>query len=171
MKRSSPLLFLLSSFGIPLTLLLFAACEIDSGSEVTRNVSLNVAGSYQNDGGIPSAQTGQTISRLSITQTGDQLFAIDNLGARWTGNIGRIESNLATITLQGMTSTGAEVVISGTITINDTTGILFGNWIEPTLRSDANATATVASIITPTPLPTNTAEPTTTPIPTVTVVP
>lgn len=149
--------------------LLFTACEISGSNDVTRQVSLNVTGSYVNEGGIASRQSGGTITLLAISQRGDQLSAVDNLGARWTGTIGRADGNLATVTLQGMTNTGVEVVISGSIVIEGTTGTLTGTWIEPNLRAPVSAAAAVAPISTPTPnataVPTENPSATATPTP------
>lgn len=147
--------------GIVACVSLLTACDISSADEVTRQVSLNIAGSYTNAGGIPANQTGNTISLLSISQRGDQLNAVDDQGARWTGTIGRADGTLATFTLDGATSAGQEVVLTGTIVVDGTTATLSGTWIEPSLRSVATATATVSGVVTPTPTPTATPVPTT----------
>ena len=149
--------------------LLFVACDISSADDVTRTVSLNVSGSYQNGSGIAGRQSGTPITLLAVTQRGDQLTAVDNLGARWTGTVGRADGNLATVTLRGLTNTGVEVVITGTVTIDGTTGALTGTWIEPNLRSTVSATATVQPV--PTPVPTAVPGATATPVPGATATP
>lgn len=156
--RSIRPLFLLASVSIA-ALLFFSACEISGRNETVREVSINVAGSYVNSSGIPSNQSGSRITLLAISQSGDRLNAVDNLGARWNGSIGRAQSNLATITLRGMTNSGVEVVITGTITVNGTDARLTGTWVEPGLASPVSATATVAAAPVPTPVPEPTPEP------------
>jgi hypothetical protein len=163
----------LTTFGLS-GVLLFTACEISSPDDVTRQVTLNVSGSYTNGSGIAGQQSGSTITLLSITQSGDQLFAVDNLGARWTGSIGRADGNVATVNLRGLTNSGVEVVIAGAISIDGTTGTLSGTWIEPNLRSTVNATANgVAPVPTavPTAVPTQIPGATATPIPGATATP
>jgi hypothetical protein len=156
--------------------LLLVSCEISSPSETVRQVSLNVTGTYRNGEGIADRQSGTRITQLTITQQGDQLTVLDNLGAVWSGSIGRAEGNVALVTLRGRTSTGVEVVITGSIVVEGTTGTLTGTWIEPNLRSPVRATASVSPVATPTPAPTGvpTAEPgapTPTPLPGATATP
>ncbi|MDF3130730.1 hypothetical protein P0Y35_16085 [Kiritimatiellaeota bacterium B1221] len=144
--------------------LFLTACEISNGDETVRQVSIQVAGIYSSSSGIASRQSGQTITSLNISQSGDQLDAIDNLGARWTGTIGQADSSLATVNLKGLTSTGEQVVITGNISIDGTSGTLSGSWIEPVIRSDVYAQATVAAQPTSTPIITPTDSVTSTPV-------
>ncbi|MDA3872348.1 MAG: hypothetical protein PF795_00095, partial [Kiritimatiellae bacterium] len=150
-RNASPLLFLASVSIV--SLLFFSACEISGGNETVREVSLNVSGSYVNESGIPSNQSGDRITLLAISQSGNRLNAVDNLGARWNGSIGRAESNLATVTLKGLTNNGVQVVITGTITVNGTDARLTGTWVEPGLTSPVSAQANVAATPEPTPAP------------------
>ncbi len=143
--------------------LFLTACEISNGDETVRQVSIRVAGVYSSASGIASNQSGQTITSLNISQSGDQLDAIDNLGARWTGTIGQADSTLATVNLKGLTNTGVQVVITGNISIDGTTGTLSGSWIEPVIRSNVFAQAIVAAQPTSTPIITPTTSVTTTP--------
>lgn len=145
----------------------FIGCEISGGDETVRQVSLQIAGTYRNDSGIASRQSGTVITTLTLLQSGDRIEAVDNLGARWTGSIGRADSSVATVTLRGLTSTGVQVVITGEIRVNGTTATLSGIWVEPNLRSPVSADATVAASSTPTPEPnpTGTPGPTATPTP------
>ena len=171
MKKPRLLYLLLSSLILGSVSLFFSACEISSGDETVREVSLRVSGNYVNSGGIPTQQSGQLITSLFISQNGDQLNAIDNLGARWTGTIGRASGNLATLNLDGITSDGTPVVLTGNITIDGTTATLQGTWIEPVIRAAAFAQATVAPqpTATPNPITTPTPGPGATPTPTPTV--
>lgn len=160
MNKIQPLLLYSVALLCGAALLLFSACEIGSGDEVVREVSLNIAGAYRNASGIPSRQTGQRITLISLNQSGDQLNGVDNAGGLWRGSIGRAEGETATVTLQGATSAGQEVTLAGTIIISSTTATLSGTWIEPSLTSTASATATVAAQATPTPITTPTGSPT-----------
>lgn len=171
MKNLRPLFIILTAFFLGITFFVMTACEISDSDEVIREVSLNVSGSYLNTNGIPSNQSGETITLLAITQAGDQLNAIDNLGARWTGTIGRASGNTASFTLDGITNTGVRVVLTGTIVIEGTTGTLTGTWIEPVLRSPASAQAAVAAVATATPIPDPTTDAMVTPIPSITATP
>lgn len=164
MKKPRTLHLTLSAGLVAALSLFFSACEISSGDETVREVSLRVSGNYVNNAGIATRQSGQTITSLFISQNGDQLNAVDNLGARWTGTIGRASGNLATLNLDGLTSNGTPVVITGNITIDGTTATLQGTWVEPVIRSAAFAQATVAAQ--PTPSPTVTPNPGATPTPT-----
>ena len=92
--------------------------------------------------------------------------AVDNLGALWRGSIGRADDTLVTFTLTGLTNTGVAVTISGSIAVDGTTASMSGTWIEPSIRSVVSATATVAGVITPTPVPTDVPSSTPTPTPT-----
>jgi hypothetical protein len=62
-----------------------------------------------------------------------------------------------------MTTTGIEVVITGSISVSGTTATLNGLWVEPGLTATASATASVAAAPTATPGPT--VSPTSTPTP------
>jgi hypothetical protein len=163
MKLFSACIFSLSVSVIAALALLQGGCDISNGSDVIRNVSINVNGTYVNDGGIPERQSGAKITRLSILQTGDELNIVDNEGTRWTGRINNAGDNNAAITLRGMTTTGIEVVITGSISVSGTTATLSGLWVEPGLTAAASATASVAAAPTATPGPT--VSPTSTPTP------
>lgn len=54
-------------------LLLTGGCEIDDGDEILREVSISVRGTYTDENGIPSRQSGRTITSLNISQSGDQI--------------------------------------------------------------------------------------------------
>ena len=136
-----------------LWILFSSGCDISSGDDTVRQVSLSIAGTYENGDGIPVRQSGDRVTRFSITQNGDQLTAIDNFGRRWTGRIGRATDVLATITLRGQTTENVEVVISGTIQVDGTSATLTGIWAEPDLNAEISATATVSGAPAPTPTP------------------
>ena len=137
-----------------LGLLLQTACDITSGDDTVRNVSINISGTYRNENGIPRRQSGTTLTSLAVTQAGDQLFAVDNAGARWTGRIGRADGNRsASITLKGLTTAGNEVVMTGNVVIDGTSGRMSGLWVEPGFTSEFVAVAEVARQPQPQPTP------------------
>ncbi len=133
--------------------LLQIGCDIQSGDEVTRNVSVNVSGVYRNGDGIPTRQSGAKVSSINLSQSGDQLFGVDNNGGRWEGSIGRADGDTASFTLKGQTNTGAKVVITGTIRVSGNSGTMTGTWIEPGLTGDVFATGEVVPTPTATPVP------------------
>jgi len=140
-------------------LFLMPGCDISGGNSAIREVALNISGTYSNSGGIPERQSGNRIIRFSLSQTGDRLQAVDNQGASWSGSIGRASDSEATFTLKGMTSVGAEVVLTGTITVDGTDATMRGTWVEPGITAGAAASATVAPQPTPTPDPSPTPTP------------
>lgn len=141
------------------SVLFFTACDISGSDDVVRQVSLNIAGAYTNDSGIPENQSGNRVTLLSIQQRGDQLSAVDNQGGNYSGSIGRADENLATFTLNGATSAGESVTLTGTVVVEGTSASLTGTWIEPSLRSSARASATVSGQVTPSGTPTPTSAP------------
>ena len=168
MKSFRPTFPAFALAALALTLVfLQSACDIQSGNETVRNVPINVAGSYRNENGIPTRQSGRIITLLSITQAGDQLYAIDNEGTRWRGTIGRADGNTASITLRGLTTAQGEVVITGTIVVSGTSATLSGTWVEPGYTSPVSAQAgDVSPAPQPTPGPGPNPTPTPTPSPT-----
>jgi hypothetical protein len=161
MKRILPSALL--AFGFLVTSVMLISCEINSGNDTVRNVTVNIAGTYRNESGIPSRQSGAPTTRLSLTQSGDQLFGVDEHGIRWSGRITRAEGNtFASLTLQGGTTAGGEVTLTGTVSVDGTTARFTGIWIEPGFTSNFSAEASV----TPAPSPTPTPQPGPTPSPT-----
>mgnify|MGYP001025339578 CR=1 FL=1 len=142
-----------------------AGCEISSGDETVRNVAIRISGTYQNTEGIPARQSGLTTTSIAITQSGDQLDGVDNFGRLWSGSITQADERVAGFELQGATTDGLEVILTGTITVNGSNASLTGTWIEPVIRSSASAQAIVVALPTATPTPVET--PTVTPTPTV----
>ncbi|MCC5847785.1 MAG: hypothetical protein JJU29_06780 [Verrucomicrobia bacterium] len=152
--------FVFAFSGCALLVLVQTACDITSGNDTVRNVSINISGTYRNDNGIPRRQSGAVINSLALTQAGDQLFAIDNEGTRWTGRIGRADGNRsASISLKGRTTTGNEVVMTGNVVIDGTSGRMTGIWVEPGFTSEFSAQAEVAPQPEPQPTPSPTPPP------------
>jgi hypothetical protein len=124
-----------------------AGCEIRPSDGTGRSVSINVAGRYvgQLDGRVTSRNTGAPVTSLNVTQTGAALQAVDNNGLVFRGKISGETDSSAPFTLEGSTTAGAAVTISGTITVSGSSGTMHGTWIEPTLLGDVMAQATVAT--------------------------
>ena len=89
---------------------------------------------------------------------------MDERGIRWSGRITRAEgTTYASIILNGRTSAGGEVTLTGEIRIDGNTARMSGLWVEPGFTSSVSAEATVTPPPQPTPGPS--------PIPTPTPVP
>ncbi len=132
-------------------LLVITGCRINSSDSVQRNVDINVSGRYENTNGGPivSRNTGASIQWLNVVQTGSRLQAVDNNGLVFRGEIGSVTGsdggNSATFTLTGLTTAGAEGVISGTMSISgNNTSTMRGTWAEPSLFGTVEGTARVA---------------------------
>lgn len=142
--------------------LAFTGCEIDSATNVNRDIPVNFAGVYAN-GGNPltsPANSGAAIKQLNLTQSGDVLEAVDNNGGIWKGSIGNspdLSNPVASFTLEGRTTVGAKVIANGTLNkTGSTTATMTGTWIEPNYYATINAAATVAPSPTNNPINTNT---------------
>lgn len=155
--------------GVAFALLLLAAslamvgCEVDSSAdEFVRNVSINFSGFYRNTltNGAPivSRNTGSRIFTLDLRQTGDRLEAVDNNGIIWKGSIGEVFENIASFTLEGLTTAGnrgtltgslsAEGVSTGTNAVSGSAqGTMTGTYIEPDIFSAFYAQATIPGAI------------------------
>lgn len=132
-----------------------AGCEISSDT-VIRDVSISVAGTYENGGrSLVTRQSGGAVTYLAVRQNGDQLSAVDNHGIHFQGTLTEAaNANAATFELSGKSSAGAEVTISGTFTIGGNTSTMRGTWIESTIVGAVFGTAQVY-VHTNTPTPTN----------------
>ncbi len=125
-------------------------CRISSSDSVSRNVGINVAGVYRGPNGenLVRSNTGAPIRDLNVIQDGSRLQAIDNNGLMFRGNIGSVEGaggdRSASFTLSGLTSTGAEGIISGTFRVSGDTGTMTGTWAEPSLFSTVSGTASIS---------------------------
>jgi len=142
---SSRLRFLLFLAVLPLAALLSACIDSSSGSDLVREVGLNVAGLYQgNDGANLVSQTsGADVTQMNITQSGSQITGIDNNGNLYRGNINQVSGDSAGFTMKGLTSSGAEATISGAFNVSGDTSNLSGRWIEPTILASINGSSFV----------------------------
>lgn len=132
-----------------LTLTTMVGCRINSSDSVSRNVEINVSGVYRSsNGSVVSQNSGASIRSLNLVQTGSRLQAVDNNGLVFRGDIGSVTQatggNAASFTLKGITTAGAEGIISGTISISGNNATMRGTWAEPSLFGNVEGTATVA---------------------------
>ncbi len=135
------ILSLLSSLGA--TLLITAGCSVDSADSVSRTVPINVEGVYSNpNGAFVSRQSGARVSTMNVRQGGDKLEAVDNNNKIFRGTIGNATANQASFTLNGETTAGNKVTISGTFDVSGGNGTMRGTWIEDGLFGTVYATAT-----------------------------
>ncbi len=140
------------SFALLLSGLIFgvsSGCRISSSDSVSRNVGINIAGVYRGaNGNLVQSNTGAPIRELNVIQDGSRLQAIDNNGLMFRGNIGSVEGTggerSASFTLEGLTSSGAEGIISGTIRVSGDTANMTGTWAEPSLFSTVSGRASIS---------------------------
>ena len=131
------------------TVCLFAGCKIDSADSVSRNVGINVQGVYSGNGGpLVRQNTGAPISSLNVIQDGSRLQAVDNNGLLFRGNISEVRTGegqraIASFTLNGTTTDGAEGLITGSISVQNNTATMQGSWAEASLFSTVQGTASV----------------------------
>ena len=154
MKKSSPALTVSLSITLTALVLSLAAiitgCDISSGNNIVRGVSVDFTGVYRNDNGrIVTENSGATVTELNLRQQGDQLEAIDNNGLIYRGSLGSVRDSNATFNLSGATTVGNEVFISGTLTGADALGTMRADWIEPAISAVLFAAAAIN------PIPTN----------------
>ena len=134
-----------------------AGCSGDSAETIYRNVALIVTGFYvpvEGNETIVAGNTGAPVTAMNLRQSGDQLESVDNNGSIFRGTIGRVGDDLASFTLNGQTTAGQDVTISGTIgvAVGSTEASMRATWIEPTV---VGAVAAVASVPINNPVSTN----------------
>ena len=140
--------------GISVASLLFGGCEINASSNAERQ-TLSISGLYRDpDGGrIVNRNSGAAVRWLMVQQLGDRIEAQDNNGRLFRGTFHAESDRYGILNLQGDTTTGVPVTISGSVTISGAKGLLRGSWIEPALLG---AIVAEAELPMPTPAPTNT---------------
>ena len=145
------------------TVVILNGCETGGSADSTiRQVSANFTGVYENDGApLASSQSGAEVTVLVLNQTGDRLEAFDNFDNIWKGTLAEVfvtdegGGARAPFTLEGRTTAGQQVTISGTLFAennSDSAGanaVMTGTWVEDTLFASFYAEGTVASIVIP----------------------
>jgi hypothetical protein len=155
-------LVLLASFAIGFSALVcVTGCSVDSADSVVRSVNANVAGFYSKDSSVcgqdrfVTANSGKQVISLDLRQTGDQLEAIDNNGIIFRGTIGNVVDNSASFNIEGSTTAGNKVLISGNIAIGGGEGVMRATWIEDTFYATLCGSANGPSVTSNTPTPSN----------------
>ena len=148
-----------------------SGCTVGSADSVIPSSSGNFSGNYVgagSNGVLVTQNTGNPVTSLMLTQYGNQLQAVDNNGILFHGTLGDVSggsssssnttssstSTSASFMLQGSTTAGNSVVISGTLSANGTTATMRGVWAEPSLYGSIYGAATISPITPPTPGPT-----------------
>ena len=128
-----------------------AGCVVDSAEKAQRDVPIYVAGVYRHPsaGSLLVAQnTGEPIEQMDLRQDGDALEGIDNNGSIFRGRIDQVDGNVASFTIEGINTAGNEGTIAGTISVDGSTAVMRGTWIEDTLYSVVYGEAVVPSNVT-----------------------
>ncbi|HMO52450.1 MAG TPA: hypothetical protein PKE26_14630 [Kiritimatiellia bacterium] len=133
--------------------LLLTACNVDSANSTARLVNINVSGVYrnseadQNGGVFVSRQSGTRTEFLNLRQTGDQLEGVDNNNIVFRGTIGNVIENNASFNLEGSTTAGNRVQISGRIEAASGQGTMRATWIETGLFGNVYGVADGPTVI------------------------
>jgi hypothetical protein len=96
-------------------------------------------------------QSGKALTWLRLLQYGSVLEGYDNAGMNWEGSISSLSGSTAQFNLQGRTTTGAAVEITGALRYADQSSTMDATWIEPGFAGSIFARATVSPAITNTP--------------------
>lgn len=146
-----------------LAIAIHTGCSVESANSVQRSVAINVGGVYRYDadscganGKFVSVNSGRQVISLDLRQTGDQLEAIDNNGIIFRGTIGNVVENSASFNLEGSTTAGNSVLISGSISVSGDSGLMQGTWVEDTFFATLCGSSSGQSVITNRPPATNT---------------
>ena len=152
------------AFGLalPLAALLgTVGCDVDSTDSTTSTVSDNegniysYAGLYMNteEGStngygamvFPAGrQSGTALIWMRLLQYGSALEAYDSAGLAWSGNVSAQNGETASFSLQGRTTAGQPVDITGTMVYADQRSTMDAAWIEPSFSGTIYAQAIVA---------------------------
>ncbi|MBP7829890.1 MAG: hypothetical protein KA248_08235 [Kiritimatiellae bacterium] len=148
MKRTGWMVFGWALVLLPPVFLALCGCEVGSADSVVRMVAVDFSGFYQGTGSngtqmVSPANSGDEVTLLNLRQNGDQLEAIDNNGIVFRGTLGNLVDTTASFTLEGRTTVGRSVTISGTLSGEGTDGTMRGTWIEPNQYSTLYAEAVI----------------------------
>lgn len=138
MKRMGWVFLGLGLVIMPAVFLAITGCEIGSADSVVRTVTIDFTGYYEGniqDGDtayLTSRNSGARVRYMMLRQNGDQLEAIDNNQLVFRGTLGNVIESTATFTLEGSTTVGNPVTISGSLSeTGERTSTIQGTWIEP----------------------------------------
>lgn len=146
----------IAALGLASGALLFQGCEVDSATDVQREVGVDFTGYYTHPDGsshaIVTKNSGTAIKSLDLRQGGDQLEAIDNVGNVWKGSLGEFNGVSSSFELNGYTTAGKKGTFSGTLTTSSAgvtnasssaVGTMSGTYIEDDFFSTFLARATI----------------------------
>ncbi len=143
-----------------LALSIHTGCSVDSANGSSRTVGISVGGIYRydsgpcaNDGRFVTANSGRAVISLDLRQAGDSLEAIDNNGIIFRGTIGSVVDNSASFNLEGTTTAGNAVLISGNIAVNASKGVMQATWVENTFFATLCGSSIGQSVTTNAPPP------------------
>ncbi|MBP7829889.1 MAG: hypothetical protein KA248_08230 [Kiritimatiellae bacterium] len=148
MKRTACIALGLVAALVPLVLYSLCGCEVGSADSVVRMLGIDFSGFYQGTGAngtgmVSPPNSGDEVTLLNLRQNGDQLEAVDNNGIVFRGTLGNLVDTTASFTLEGRTTIGRSVTISGTLNGEGTDGTMRGTWIEPNQYSTLYAVGTI----------------------------
>ena len=101
---------------------------------------------WTNGAAIVTANSGSPVTSLNITQSDNQLQAVDNNGIQFQGIVANPANGSAVFNMSGSTTAGNAVTINGTLTLTGTNAVLTGVWVEPSAYSSIYAAAVVAPV-------------------------
>lgn len=134
---------------------LLPGCEVGSVDNAVPNSSGGFSGIYSNPNGgaMVTKNSGSEVTSLNITQFGDELNGVDNNGILFKGTLNVTASSstsstssataAATFSLQGSTTAGAQVTITGNLSAVGSTATMNGIWIEPNINSTIYGTTSI----------------------------
>lgn len=147
--------------------LVFLGCEVGNSDSAVREIGVDFTGFYDSTGTsndfVSPANSGARVKSFNLRQNGDQLEAIDNNNIVFHGSVGDSSGSSGTGTssfqLEGQTTAGQPVTISGTLSGANTSGnsataIMDGTWIEPNIYAHILGDAVINPITTNSPSPT-----------------
>ena len=143
--------------GMLFSFVVLMGCEFESGGSGGFNTSLfgwvNFSGVYrEGEGGflvseftasggtnaVPAGSTGVEVIQFTVFQSGNVLEIVDNNGAKYVGQFGKVENTagaVAEFTAEGLSASGIPVLMVGTFqgvvdgsTLSDRR--VLGTWIE-----------------------------------------
>ena len=153
--RSGPFRAIALALALPL-FAFWVGCEVDSTTAVPSDNAgtiYNFSGLYSrtDSNGVQQVlvfptnqQSGVELTWLRLLQYGNVLEAYDNAGLNWSGNISSLQAGTASFSLQGQTTAGQAVEITGTMDYEDQNSFMNAAWIEPTFAGSIIARATVS---------------------------
>jgi len=140
-------------------LIMLNGCEVQNVNGTTRLVDADVSGVYrnsasnENNGVFVSRNSGKPVNSMDLRQNGSDLAGIDNNNKVFRGSIGTVNENVVSFQLDGETTAGSAVKMSGSIEISSGKGVMRATWIEDSFYGTVYGVANGPTINTNTPSP------------------